>query len=262
MSVNSPQIIALDFDGVICNGLREYFESSQRTYQQIWPQTTNASLAPLAEKFYQLRPVVELGWEMPILLRALVLEIEPTSILENWPAIGEEILSSENLDRQTVIAQLDEVRDCWIREDLTGWLNLHQFYPGVITRLQQILATSTLLYIVTTKEGRFVRQLLQKQGLAIPESAIIGKEIKRPKSETLREILTVNTTLPTALWFVEDLLKTLRSVQQQPDLEGVQLFLADWGYNTRKMRESIANDHKIQLLSLEKFTQDFKGWTA
>lgn len=262
MSVNSPKIIALDFDGVICDGLREYFESSQRTYQQIWPQTTSASLAPLAEKFYQLRPVVELGWEMPILLRALVLEIEPNSILENWPTIAEQILAVENLDKQTVMAQLDEVRDCWIREDLAGWLNLHQFYPGVIARLQQIITSSTQLYIVTTKEGRFVRQLLWQQGLAIPESAIIGKEIKRPKSETLREILTVNTTITAGLWFVEDLLKTLRSVQQQPDLEEIQLFLADWGYNTPKVRETIVGDRRIKLLSLEEFKQDFKHWIA
>ena len=262
MSVNSPEIIALDFDGVICNGLQEYFQSSLRTYQQIWPQTTASSLTSLAEQFYQLRPVVELGWEMPILLRALVLGIDPSLILQDWPTIGEEILAKENLDKQTVIAQLDEVRDNWIREDLAGWLALHQFYTGVIARLQQILASSTQLYIVTTKEGRFVRQLLQQQGLDIPKSAIIGKEIKRPKAETLREILNVNNTVSAALWFVEDLLKTLRSVQKQSDLEGIELFLADWGYNTPQTRESIVSDSRIRLLSLAEFSQDFQHWIA
>ena len=262
MSANLPKIVALDFDGVICDGLREYFHSSQRTYQQIWPQATTSSLAPLASQFYQLRPVVELGWEMPILLRALVLEVEPTSILQDWPTIAEQILAAENLDKQMVIEQLDEVRDRWITEDLAGWLALHQFYPGVIGRLQQIIASSTQLYIVTTKEGRFVRQLLQQQGLEMSKSAIIGKEIKRPKAETLRQIMNVNNTVSGDIWFVEDLLKTLRSVQQQTDLETMQLFLADWGYNTPKTRATIAGDRRIRLLSLKEFRQDFQYWIA
>lgn len=260
MSANFPKILALDFDGVICDGLLEYFESSRRTYQQIWPQDSASLLDTLAESFYQLRPVVESGWEMPILLRALVLGIEPDSILQDWATIAQQILAAETLNKQTVMAQLDEVRDCWIAEDLAGWLALHRFYPGIVARLQQILESPTQLYIVTTKEGRFVRQLLQQQALELPKEAIFGKEIKRPKQETLREILTVNATMPPDLWFVEDLPKTLRLVQQQTDLQGIQLFLAAWGYNTPKARATIVGDCGIKLLSLEQFTQYFKEW--
>ncbi|MHC5726941.1 MAG: HAD family hydrolase, partial [Nostoc sp.] len=36
MTASSPTILALDFDGVICDGLIEYFEVSWRTYCQIW----------------------------------------------------------------------------------------------------------------------------------------------------------------------------------------------------------------------------------
>ncbi|TAF20763.1 MAG: HAD family hydrolase, partial [Nostocales cyanobacterium] len=36
MTANSPTILALDFDGVICDGLIEYFEVAWRTYCQIW----------------------------------------------------------------------------------------------------------------------------------------------------------------------------------------------------------------------------------
>ena len=31
-----PNILALDFDGVLCDGMREYFEASRRTYMKIW----------------------------------------------------------------------------------------------------------------------------------------------------------------------------------------------------------------------------------
>jgi hypothetical protein len=32
-----PDILALDFDGVCCDGMREYFETSRRTHALIWP---------------------------------------------------------------------------------------------------------------------------------------------------------------------------------------------------------------------------------
>ena len=69
---------------------------------------------------------------------------------------------------------------------MDDWLGLHRFYPGVIERLKQILDSTVELYIITTKEGRFVKQLLQRQGIDLGEARIIGKENKRPKYETLR----------------------------------------------------------------------------
>ena len=35
--MNIPDILALDFDGVLCDGMREYFEASRRTYMRVWP---------------------------------------------------------------------------------------------------------------------------------------------------------------------------------------------------------------------------------
>jgi hypothetical protein len=98
----------------------------------------------------------------------------------------------------------------------------------------------TQLFIVTTKEGRFVKQLLQQQGIELPEERIIGKECKRPKHQTLRQLFEMFPGDATTLWFVEDRLKTLQSVQQQPDLTDVRLYLADWGYNTTAHQEVAA----------------------
>ena len=35
--MNIQDILALDFDGVLCDGMREYFEASRRTYVRVWP---------------------------------------------------------------------------------------------------------------------------------------------------------------------------------------------------------------------------------
>ncbi len=257
---NAPKILALDFDGVICNGLKEYFQTTLRTYQKIWSDQSHENLEIWANSFYQLRPVIETGWEMPLLLRALVLEYEKENIESNWHQICAEIVEQESLNKQQVMAALDEVRDHCIKTDLETWLALHEFYPGVLEKLGQLLDTSTLLYIVTTKEGRFVKQLLKQQNLSFPESNIFGKEVKQPKYETLRQILKNNHEYPNNLWFIEDLLKTLKGVQSKPDLTDIKLFLADWGYNTSKSHELVKEDSKIDLLSLDNFSQEFSHW--
>ncbi|NEO41884.1 MAG: HAD hydrolase-like protein [Moorea sp. SIOASIH] len=256
-----PTILALDFDGVLCNGLLEYFQTAWRTYCQIWKPASQTPPENLASSFYRLRPVIEIGWEMPILIHALILGISEDEILQDWSTVAQSIVNSETLDRTDIAKQLDTIRDKWITTDLDGWLSLHQFYPGVIERLDQILSTNTTqLYIVSTKEGRFIKQLLQQQGINLPQERIIGKESKRPKHQTLRQLIEAFPGEAVTLWFVEDRLNSLKSVQQQPDLKPVKLYLADWGYNTKAEQESACNDPRIQLLSLEQFSQDFSNW--
>ena len=260
IQTTAPKILALDFDGVICNGLKEYFQTTLRTYQKLWKDQDQNDLEIWANAFYQLRPVIETGWEMPILLRALVLEYEKNNIESNWHDICSEIVEKENLNKAEVMGKLDGVRDHWIKTDLETWFSLHEFYPGILEKLAQLLDSSTILYIVTTKEGRFVKQLLKQQNLSFPESHIFGKEVKQPKYQTLRQILKNNQETPNNLWFVEDLLKTLKTVQSQADLTEVNLFLADWGYNTSKTHELVKQDSAINLLSLDTFSQDFSHW--
>ena len=257
--IKTPNIIALDFDGVLCNGLIEYFQTAWRTYSQIWQLSDEIPSNDLVEKFYRLRPVIEIGWEMPVLIRALILGIGEEAIFQEWQAIAEKIIFEENLAGAEISGCLDRTRDEWIAKDLEGWLSLHQFYPGVVERLRELMVSEVKPVIVTTKEGRFVRSLLEKEGVNLPEVDIIGKESKCRKYETLR-ILLAELGAGTTIWFVEDRLKTLLSVQKQLDLKEVELFLADWGYNTQKERDSVAQYPPIHLLSSAQFCQDFSKW--
>ncbi|MBN3895338.1 MAG: HAD family hydrolase [Nostoc sp.] len=260
MTASSPTILALDFDGVICDGLIEYFEVAWRTYCEIWSPANDTPPDDLALRFYRLRPVIETGWEMPLLIKALVDGIPDEKILHEWPSIAPKVLLNDKLQAREISAKLDNQRDEWITTDLDGWLSLHRFYPGVVEKIKLTVDSGVKLYIVTTKEGRFVQQLLQQEGVNLPAAAIFGKEIKRPKFEILRELIQAADKKPVSLWFVEDRLKTLQLVQQQTDLEDVKLFLADWGYNIQAERESAQNDRRIQLLSLSQFAKDFSSW--
>ena len=130
----------------------------------------------------------------------------------------------------------------------------------MIERLKTILLSDTKIYIISTKEGRFIQTLLAEQGINISDRYLIGKESKRPKYETIQNVLIQESITANQLWFVEDRLKALELVQQRSELAGVGLFLADWGYNTQQTRDSLQNTSEIHLLSLTQFTQDFPQW--
>lgn len=252
MKADISSILALDFDGVLCDGLIEYFETAWRTYCQIWSFNSPTPPEEIAASFYRLRPVIETGWEMPILVKALIGGISEQEILHKWGEIAQTILLEDKLIASDIALKLDQIRDEWISTDLASWLNLHRFYPGVVEKMQSLLDSDLQPIIVTTKEGRFVSQLLQQQGVEIPSKLIIGKESKRPKHQILKELIAETQA---KIWFVEDRLKTLQLVQQQPNLAAVKLYLADWGYNTASEREEARQTPGIELISLPIFTQ-------
>jgi phosphoglycolate phosphatase-like HAD superfamily hydrolase len=252
--VTPPSILALDFDGVVCDGLGEYFASAWRTYGLLWGSPDAAAPAGLAERFSALRPVVESGWEMPLVVKALLAGVPDATIAGEWAALAPRLLDGR--DAAEVGARLDRVRDDWIAADRAGWLGRHRFYPGVVERLRALGAGPTRAVIITTKEGRFVRELFARAGLEFPAERIYGKEAKRPKADVLRAL----TRDGGRAWFVEDRLKTLEGIATQGDLDDVRLFLAAWGYNFPAERDAARRGGRLTLLSLEDFARDLAAW--
>lgn len=256
---SSPRSLAFDFDGILCNGLKEYFQTAWRVYCQTWTVSSSVPSDGLAERFYRLRPVVEVGWEMPVVLRAAMKGFSDQDILAHWPETREKLVRSEDLSIQTIGQRVDGARDRWIQTELDTWLDLHEFYPGVLERLKQFQSDDFPFVIVTTKESRFVKRLLLRAGIMLGDEQIFGKDCKRPKPKTLK---LLKDTLPSPIWFVEDRIAALKAVQAEPGLEDVGLFLGDWGYNLEGDRRLAAKDPSLNLLSLEQFGQDFDQWVT
>ncbi len=249
------KILVSDFDGVICNGLPEYFHSSQLVYQEIWQSDITGNC--LQSQFNLLRPVIETGWEMPLLLRALIIGKQTTDILNDWHRVKNQMmktLESQGITTRTFTQLLDQVRQQQIEENLDRWLNLHSFYEGAIDKLKTLIRENIKIYIITTKEGRFARTLLEKNGVFLEDNAIIGKEVKRPKYESLKLIIEQENVQPNVVSFIEDRLQALELVSQQPDLKQVNLFLAKWGYNSESDQLQAEKSEWVKLLSLANFT--------
>jgi phosphoglycolate phosphatase-like HAD superfamily hydrolase len=258
-----PIILALDFDGVLCDGMREYFETSRRTYRKVWSgeEPPDETLFPM---FQALRPVIMTGWEMPLLLRAIGQARPESSLLQNWEAVRDELVKSAKPHGDALVSKLahtlDEVRRDWIAIDRQDWLESHVPYCA-LDDIRRLLAEPEHTALVTTKEGEFARLILEHWGIHLAD--IQGKEAGTHKCENLRTLIADYTAAygrRPRLWFVEDRLETLRHVTLHPDLADVGLFLASWGYNTPDMRSSVRDDARIRLLTLEQFRTGLNTW--
>jgi hypothetical protein len=258
-----PDILALDFDGVYCDGLREYFETSRRTCARVWPADEPPG-AGAFEAFCALRPVILSGWEMPVLLRAITQEVPRAEILGDWERVRAPLVAAGSPAGDALIARLghtlDEVRREWIAADEAGWIALHAPY-GSVDELRRLVAEPRRSVLVTTKEGAFARRVLDHWGVRLAD--VQGKETGVHKCLNLRALIAAwraeHGSRP-RLAFVEDRLETLQHVTTHPDLDDVRLFLAAWGYNTETAWAVARADSRIRLLTLEQFRQGSASW--
>jgi hypothetical protein len=219
-----PNILALDFDGVLCDGMQEYFEASRRSYMSVWPDETVPG-EDLFHVFRTLRPVIMTGWEMPLLLRAIVQGRPQSAILQNWEAVCEDLVNSGPLHGNALVSllqrTLDEVRREWIAADRHDWLERNIPY-GALEEVRRLVAEPEYAVLVTTKEGEFARQILDHWGVRLAD---------------IHQHVTTHA-----------------------DLADVALFLAAWGYNTPEMRASVRGDGRIRLLELDQFRGGLTTW--
>jgi phosphoglycolate phosphatase-like HAD superfamily hydrolase len=220
--VSSAPLLVFDFDGVLMDGMPEYWWSARRAAQRLDPSLVLPEQAP--DAFAALRPHIHKGWEMVLVAAALA---RPDFSLEAWLSNYDQALAlalaQVTASEEALQAALETVRDTALREDPAAWLALHRFFPGVERRLRQLGEEGVPWLVLTTKGGAYATRLLEAAGLE--PQAMYGHE-RGSKPEVLLSLL--NGERP--LWFVEDRRPTLERVRVTPGLEAVRCFLALWGY--------------------------------
>lgn len=260
--MTTPKILALDFDGVICNSVHEGLQSAWRVCRDLWGGTGDGPPPEAAAAYVRLRPALETGWEFPVMLRAILEDVPEAALLREFQTKWRSrILAEHHLSQADLAARFDAARDAWIRTDPAGWLGCQQLYPGIAGRLQALLRSDVRVYVITTKEWRYAHLILERSGVPFPADRVWGKERARPKADLLRVLHRERGGDLADIWFVEDRLETLRAVNRQADLGALGLFLATWGYTTPAERAEAAADPRILPLTLEQFSGDFSAWT-
>ncbi len=248
-------VFALDFDGVLCDSVVETGVTAWRAGAALWPEWQTAEPPPaVLDRFIACRPVLETGFEAIPMMRLAYEGVDPGEVAARCRELCEEVMLRTGVGPDELAERFGSERDGWIRSDLRGWLGRHRFYPGVIEAVRQRLAADADdVYILTTKQERFVKALLSEADLALPAERIYGLERRCPKEETLRELLLRERGSGRALHFVEDRVATLFRIAAVADLCDVRLYLAMWGYNTAEERDRAASCSAITSWRLEQF---------
>lgn len=225
-------IFALDFDGVLCDSVREAGVTAWRAGRDFFHQD-QAWEPPHAylHRFTRLRPLVETGYQTLLLMGLIQKGLSDADIATRFSEQCQHLLSEWEVSASDCAERFGAARDAWMAADLDDWLGRQRPYPGVIDTFTAALARHPV-FIVTTKQERFVAALLKGWGLSFAPEHIFGLERDKPKERVLAE-LSQQARWRDGCWhFVEDRLATLERVAAHKALEPIKLYLADWGYNT------------------------------
>ena len=251
----SPSLLVFDFDGVIVDGMNEYWWSARRACLQLNPAVDLPESTP--PQFRQLRPWIHHGWEM-VLSAALISEqrgpleqLGVQAFVHDYTAQCTAALERFGWTPALLQQTLEVVRADAVRTDRDSWLALHQPYPGVPERLTAFSEENMAWAVLTTKARDFTAELLASMGLK-PER-LDGHE-SGSKPEVLRR-LACDWTLE---GFVEDRRPTLETVRTTPGLETLPCWLVSWGY----LRPTDVTDLSggIRLLRPEQFAAPLADW--
>lgn len=231
-------IYALDFDGVICDSAVETGVTGWKAAATLWSDIKG----PLPDKaildaFRKVRPVLETGYEAILIMRLLKDGVDSGSLLADYSNRIATLIHQQALDIDDLKQRLGSTRDAWIASDLESWIARNPLFPGIKQQLQ-ILNQKATWYIITTKQERFVKQILEANEINFPDDRLYGLDRRMSKSEVLKRVLHSHPDL--TIHFVEDRLPTLAMISKDNELSAINLYLADWGYNTQHDRLAIS----------------------
>ena len=278
---NDNEILCLDFDGVICASSTESSVTAIIAAERYWSDfvvkrmnTSNNinEFIMVRDAIGELRPIIETGYENMLLARSLLNEfrskgsIDVKNVLNNWNGnYRDSLLKEYNSDKMELINAFANCRDYLIENDLRTWIALNPLYPCVKNVLSNITPKILDYDIVTTKNARFVKAILESNQISPPissrlydlEKLTTGKKPFGNKMNVLKSIandysIKNDNSIP-KVYFVEDRYETLLSVASNNDLNHVQLYLADWGYNTIEQRKDAEIHPRIKLINPNSF---------
>jgi phosphoglycolate phosphatase-like HAD superfamily hydrolase len=236
--------LVLDFDGVVCDSLRECFATALAAYEAIQPASPllarlrtrhgdgrwhELDLAgdPVLRSFEAMLPLGNRAEDFGVSLRAAdsFLELTDQGAYDHFYRTVDPEWTAEY--HRVFYQQRDAARAC----DAHGWLELHLGYPSFLEILRR--RAGTVLYaLATAKDRRSAELLLEHLGVMdlFAQDAILDKEAGLSKTAhltALRDRLDLGFD---DLTFVDDKVNHLEMVAAL----GVRPVLAGWGFNTSR----------------------------
>jgi phosphoglycolate phosphatase-like HAD superfamily hydrolase len=244
--MNNSIIYALDFDGVICDSAVETAITGWKAATRIWGDMPKVVPQVMIDRFRVIRPIIETGYEAILAMRLLHLGESVEDIYSDYASKIQALLEGSQITVTDLKTLFGETRDVWIANDLADWIDMNPLFDGVAAKLQK-LGERQRWYVVTTKQERFVKQILKANAINLADGQIFGLDRNMSKNEVLTGLLKNHPN--ETIVFVEDRLPTLLNVLKNNGLASVKLIFALWGYNTAEDKALAARqDFTLQQL--------------
>ena len=246
--MSSQKIFLFDFDGVIVDGMDEYWHSSllacEKYLNSPYITVDQALYKKVPNTFKEIRPWVKYGWEMILIVHEIIKKENPLKdlnkddFLNQYNQNCQRILKDNDWIAQDLQKILDMSRKFQINTDFKTWVNLHNPFFEVLDFMEELKKREIKTGIITTKGKIFAEKILKQLNI-FPE-LIFGYE-----SGTKIEIAEKLTQTYDILGFIEDRKKTLINIKQNSKTSHIKCFLADWGYLKDSDRYNINNEIKL-----------------
>ena len=241
------RVLALDFDGVICDSAREAFVVGVRTYRALLSPAfaRDERDEALYGEFVGLMPLGNGATDYAVALLAL----ERGLALADQAQYDAFRATLDPAPLRAYHRRFYQERAAWMKADPASWHAHMRPYPGVCELLRR-RSREVGLAIATAKDRHSVRALLTQYGVAelFPEGAVLDKQTSDSKRVHVSRIAErAGVTLP-EVTFVDDKVNHLVDVAGL----GARCVLAAWGYNGQRERR-VAEAHGILVSELAEF---------
>jgi phosphoglycolate phosphatase-like HAD superfamily hydrolase len=249
------KVLALDFDGVLCDSAREAYRVSVETYACEWPEHPlpegAAGDAALYARFLEAMPLGNRAEDYAVVLGALAGGV-PLPDQAAYDAFRSSI-APERL--RAFHEAFYRARGAWAARDPAGWLAEMRAYPGFGALLRR-RAGEARLAIATAKDRASVRRLLTSYGVAdlFADEFVLDKEAGEKKRDHVAELAARAGCPPAEVTFVDDKVNHLEDVAPL----GARCVLASWGYNGPRERR-IAEARGFLVCGLDDFERRVFG---
>ena len=238
-------IHALDFDGVLCDSVIETAITAWRLSQDIWNDMPKSEIIQkFKDDFREVRPFLKTGYEAILIMRLLYVGVSVEILCADYKVEIQKIIEKEKLDVEVLKKLFGEARDQWIADSLEEWVVMSPLFDGVVEFLNGLEKEN--LYIVTTKQERFVKYILEANGIKLEDNKIWGLDRGMSKADILFDIHSNHPDKK--MLFLEDRYPALVAVIEDDRLDGVILKLASWGYNTPLDRAKALENNRVELV--------------
>ena len=250
--MHHQKLILFDFDGVIVNGIDEYWFSSKLACEKYLLNNSNNlninKYIDVPQIFIEIRPWVKFGWEMVLITHEILKTYEPlnnltkNSFLENYEKNCSDLLLENSWNSIKLQQCLDDARLFQIKNNLEKWISLHRPFKEVVKFIKYAKDKGYKIGVISTKGKAFTSKILSSLNI-FPE-LIFGYE-SGAKVDIISN-LSLNYDIK---GFVEDRRKTLSNILQNNQTKFINCYLAEWGY--LKSTDKIDLPQGIKLLKIK-----------